>query len=367
MQNFRQIPFIADTCQMEKWFHGEDEYRVQVTHGKPIDILTLKMNIVEDFARSVHKKKESVNMWLNTGNLEKVELCPICNTGTDRATEVIKIYGQPYYQCKKCSHCFLLRRLSRKKLEEYFKHDENYRATYTDNKIIQSRVNQVSIPKLEWVLKEFERIYHRRPKAILDVGAGAGHFVYACRKRDTNADGIEISQQGIEFCRNNFGIELMNKDFLNDYEEFIDSDYDVVTFWGVVECVPYPDEMVKAANQILSKKKGMVIVEVPRWNSFSTAIQKTFPNSIVRHLDPIGHIQIFTDFSLFRCFSNNGFGVVAAWYFGMDIYELISQASFALQNNAAVEKLKCLIDNLQEQLDAAKLSDEMIFAGVNKS
>ncbi len=367
MQNFRQIPLVAHSCQMEKWFLAGNEYKVQVTHGKPIDILTVKKNTIEDFAHSVHKKKESVKLWLNTENLEKVELCPLCKTGTDSASEVVKIHGQPYYQCTKCSHCFLLRRLSKNKLEEYFKHDEYYRATYTDNKIIQARVNQVSVPKLEWVLKEFGRIYHRRPEAILDVGAGAGHFVYACRKRGISADGIEISQQGIEFCRNNFGIELMNKDFLSDSGEFNDSDYDVVTFWGVLECVPYPQEMIKAAYRVLSKKKGMVIVEVPRWNSFSTAIQKTFPDSVVRHLDPIGHIQIFTDFSLSGCFRKNGFDIVAAWYFGMDIYELVSQTSFALQNNETREILKRVINSLQEQLDAGKLSDEMIFAGVAKS
>ena len=121
--------------------------------------------------------------------------------------------------------------------------------------------------------------------------------------------------------------------------------------------------MLNAASKMISGKRGLVITEVPRWDSFSTAIQNAFPNSIVRHLDPLGHINCFTDTSLATAYKMNNLDIVAAWYFGMDAYELVIQISYLLNENKVIKELKPYISNFQNRLDLAMLSDGMVFAG----
>ena len=88
------------------------------------------------------------------------------------------------------------------------------------------------------MIKHFEKVYGRKPKAILDVGAGSGHFVYACKQLGIRADGIELSNSGRQFSKNVFGVELMDADFYSQWEQF--SDYEVISFWGVIEHTPFP-------------------------------------------------------------------------------------------------------------------------------
>ena len=104
-------------------------------------------------------------------------------------------------------------------------------------------------------------------------------------------------------------------------------------------------------------------MSVPRWNCFGTVVQTAFPDSVVRHLDPLGHLHCFTDFSLATAFENSRFVPVAAWYFGMDAYELVTQLSFQMEQNSVIYTLGKHIPAFQQSIDDARLSDEIIMAG----
>ena len=76
------------------------------------------------------------------------------------------------------------------------------------------------------------------------------------------------------------------------------------------------------------------------------------------------HIQCFSDSSLATAFSLSGYDIVAAWYFGMDMYELVTQLSYILGNNKVLDVMREKIPLFQKRLDLAKLSDFMVFVGV---
>lgn len=362
----RIVPFEAKNIQVETWISkdpkAERRYNVEVTLGKPIDILSLKLNMIENFSAKVTQIRDSrISLFKKKDNLERVNLCPICKTQMRDNRPILNVYGARYHQCKNCSHYFVIERPTRKALEDFYSKDSHYQSTYADKRTTKTRVQQVAIPKAKWIIKQFERIYGRKPKSILDVGGGSGHFVYACRNLGIMADGIEISENGRRFCKKNFGFELINKDFREEWKAF--TNYEVITFLGVIEHVPYPLEMLKAASMTLVGKEGLIAVEVPRWNCFSTAIQTEFFHSIVRHLDPLGHINSFTDSSLATAFEICKFEIVAAWYFGMDTYELVTQLSYLLNNNKVIRDIGKCIPAFQNAIDLAKLSDEMVFVG----
>ena len=122
---------------------------------------------------------------------------------------------------------------------------------------------------------------------------------------------------------------------------------------------------LKAAYQTLSGRRALVIAEVPRWDCLGTAIQSAFSDSIARHLDPLGHINCFTDSSLATAFESSGFVPVSAWYFGMDAFELTMQLSYLMgeKGSLILDSLGSFIRLLQDSVDQARLCDEMVLAG----
>jgi 2-polyprenyl-3-methyl-5-hydroxy-6-metoxy-1,4-benzoquinol methylase len=321
------------------------------------------MNMVNNFEKSVNEiKKTRSHIFSNPENLECVSQCPICEGKQTQHT--LTIYNANYHQCLNCLHYYLIERPNKIVLEDFYSQNQSYQSTYTDKESTETRVQQVAMPKVEWVINHFERVYGRKPKAILDVGAGSGHFVYACRQLGIKADGIELSHSGRQFSKNVFGIELIDADFYTQWDQF--SDYELISFWGVIEHTPYPLKMLESAYQILADLEGMVVAEVPRWDCLSTAIQSQYNSSVVRHLDPHGHLNIFTDSSLATSLIKTNFKIISAWYFGMDAYELVTQLSYKLKDNRIIENLKEMIPSLQKQIDSGYLSDNMVFAGIPK-
>ena len=356
-----------DVSHTEVWASrrsGEDSARcheVDVRLGKPVDILTLKANVLEDFAAHAARTRDSRSRLYAAGATECVHRCPICGADSADSLLRISIYGAAYHQCPECSHCFILHRPTKAALDEFYAGDAHYAATYTDLRAAETRVRQVAAPKAEWMAAQFERLYGRKPQSILDVGAGGGHFVHACRQMGLDASGIEPSAANSKFCRNHFGFDLDPVDFIEEWRAFLG--VDVVTFWGVIEHVPYPMNLLRAAAWLLDGREGLVIAEVPRWDSFSTAVQTAFPDSIVRHLDPLGHIHCFTDSSIATAFELTGLAPSAAWYFGMDGYELTMQIAHVLQDDRALNILGPHIPVLQRTADQGRLSDEIVLAG----
>ena len=343
-----------ETEYIEMW--GKNP--VQITIGESIDLISLKKNIVENFKGNVEKIKTS-RQKLYGGDLIPVLNCPVCGQSSEKAEEMFIIYSAKYVMCPHCSHRFVAETPNKKALETFYTTDTHYQKTYADKRTTDVRVKQVAVPKLEWVEKTYEMRYGRKPKRILDVGAGSGHFVQACLQAGYEATGLELSESGRDFCLENFGFELENRDFLTEIYE----DYDIVTLWGVIEHTPHPVKMLQAAKKALGVQ-GMVCVQTPHWNSVSTSIQQIFRSTVVRHLDPLGHINVFTERSLEIAMEKAGFKVTAAWYLGMDSYELVMQLAAVLNDATVIYKLKDIIPTIQKTLNTAKISDGIIFAGV---
>lgn len=364
----RTHPFTPSAERTEVWTctsdSGEREHLVHVTLGKPVDIVSLKSDLLRRFGDTVRRIRESRKCFLAAAT-DLVCECPVCGTITpDTPEPVANIYGARYVQCPSCTHCFVQLRPSRKALEDFYANDRDYQATYANRSSTGIRLEQVARPKAAWALRRFGSVLGATPARVLDVGAGSGHFVKACRDLGLDADGIEPSRLGRDFCSEEFGIDLFDGDFAEDYSLF--AGYDLVTFWGVIEHVPNPMEMLGAAVQLLAGHDGMICVEVPRWDCFGTAVQLVFSDSVVRHLDPLGHVHCFTDSSLATAFEMSDLEISAAWYFGMDFYELTTQLAHATGEGAVLEELASRIPFFQSVLDMSLLSDEMVLAGVSR-
>ena len=125
--------------------------------------------------------------------------------------------------------------------------------------------------------------------------------------------------------------------------------------------------MLETAYQLLKEKNGLVIAEVPRWDSLTTAILADKQNSVYRNLDPLFHINVFSDSSLATSFRKANFDIAAVWYFGMDLFELLVQFFHKnTKNNQGIDDFKKNMPALQQQIDNGRLSDTMVLAGKPK-
>ena len=108
----------------------------------------------------------------------------------------------------------------------------------------------------------------------------------------------------------------------------------------------------------------MIVVEVPRFDCVGTSIQRQYPDTVARHLDPTSHVNCFTDASLMTALLACGYKPVAAWYFGMDAYEFLVQLALHADACPVMEQFSSLIAPLQNCLDAGLLCDDIIVAAV---
>jgi 2-polyprenyl-3-methyl-5-hydroxy-6-metoxy-1,4-benzoquinol methylase len=349
----------AAAPEVEEEWSAPDGWRgtVRITHGKPMDIRRLKARVLADPNRVVSEIAASRRTQYAV-SLVALESCPACGEALVEVEPYVEIYGASYERCLRCQHVFVRSQPSSEAVSTFYADDIAYAATYTDRASARHRLEEVALPKARWALDVYLSVHERVPNRILDVGAGGGHFVRACRDLGHVADGIELSASSRRFAADAFDVELADADITTSMQL---GDAELVTMWGVIEHVPQPVELLRAARRAIGPK-GMVVVAVPRWTSLSSAVQSAFPESVVRHMDPGGHLHLFSDNSLLVMASRVGLRPRHAWYYGMDAYELVMQAALRSRDGDASDGFAGCIEPVQAQIDVAHLSDEIAVA-----
>ena len=343
--------------------NDSERFPMDVYLGKKTDLLKLKSDIVNDLKSKQKYYKESRTKIYEKQNTESVNNCPICNEDASNSTPKVIIYDAEYIQCNSCTHVYVANRPTKTAIEGFYLNDVTYAATYTNKTAAESRLNAIAVPWLKWTMETYKKHHGHYPKSVLDVGSGAGHFVEACRRAGLKADGIELSDSSRKFSQEIWGIDLDGRDFMEAYSDY--KGYDVVTFWGLLEHTPNPSSILQTAYKIIeSSEGGMVISKVPRWESLSAAIQRLKSDTIIRHLDPMGHIMCFTDQSAAEIYYQNQIKPVSAWYYGMDVYEMLMQISTSIDQFDPLTKTGHLQVELQQFVDEMRFADGLTLAGV---
>lgn len=369
LQWLKQTPLVQQgERDKEIWMRQDGEetqaFPMDLYLGKKTDLLSLKKNIVQSLKDKVTYYQQSRKK-LYGGEHERVLECPVTGISTDKTELVADIYGAEYVQTPDTGHVYVRNRPTKRAIHDFYLNDVTYAATYTDKSAAESRLNAIAVPWCKWMLDVYEKQYGRRPRRILDVGSGAGHFVEACRRAGLEAEGIELSESSRQFARDIWGFEMDGRDFTTVTEEY--KGYDVVTFWGLLEHTPNPGAILKAAYDVVSPSEGgMVISKLPRWNSLSSASQRLNPETIIRHIDPMGHIMLFTDASAAELYVRNGFKPTAAWYYGMDVYETLMQVGHLTDAYEGFTLSGSFQTELQQFIDEVRFSDGITLVGIPK-
>lgn len=352
----------------EQWIrevNGKEElFDMDLYLGKKTDLLKLKKNIISSLDDKIKYYRSTREKLYSNEDYEYVDQCPVTGISTEKTEDIENIYGAQYVQTPDTGHVYVKNRPSKKSIHDFYLNDVTYAATYTDKAGAENRLNAIAVPWLEWTKKVYFKKYGKYPKKILDVGSGAGHFVEACKRDGIEAKGIELSESSQKFAREIWGFELDGRNFLDVIEEY--KGYDIVTFWGLLEHTPNPKKILEGAHAIVNESEngGMVISKLPRWNSLSSAAQRLSKETILRHIDPMGHIMLFSDASAAEMYYLTHFKPIAAWYYGMDVYETFMQASNKVKEYSILNETGHFQQELQQFIDENKFADGLTLVGV---
>ena len=130
---------------------------------------------------------------------------------------------------------------------------KKFTGKYYGKKIITPRLddNKRYISYVENFLKN---------KKILDFGCGDGGFLNLCKNKAKELYGIEISQQNIDFIKENYSFINIVKDIDN-----LNNKFDIVTLFHTYHYLDQPLRSLKKIFHSL-KKKGKIIIEIPNAN-----------------------------------------------------------------------------------------------------
>ena len=167
---------------------------------------------------------------------------------------------------------------------------------------------------------------------ILDVGCGAGYFVFASLLRNLLASGLDVSKKMIEFVNvqisndlNKIPLVCVNEDKF--YSEIVRTNADIISAIGVIEHLREPHKFIIAFQK---SKAEYLYYSVPML-SFSVVLENVFKNVFPRQLSG-GHTHLFTESSVKKINEVIGIQSIAEWRFGtdaMDLYRHIIANLFA--------------------------------------
>jgi SAM-dependent methyltransferase len=120
---------------------------------------------------------------------------------------------------------------------------------------------------------------------ILDIGCGAGQFLWALDSSRWEKTGVELSRNTVELVLHKLpSLQLVAGDIYSS--ELPEGNFDVITFWHALEHLPDPEKVIDRAAALL-RPNGWLIVSLPNLASFQARFFRKYwyPfDDVPRHL-----------------------------------------------------------------------------------
>ena len=150
-----------------------------------------------------------------------------------------------------------------------------------------------------------EKLLNKKNVDLLDIGCGRGLFLQLMKKKGWSVYGTESSSVSASAAKKNLGEEavLVSKN-LDEFKN-INTKFDIITLWHVLEHLQEPKKIIDLLEKKLSPG-GYVVIETPNFHSFQHFINR---NNWI-HLDCPRHITHFTKNGLIGFFDSKKFKII---------------------------------------------------------
>lgn len=244
---------------------------------------------------------------------------------------------------------------------------ENYAATYlaASQSAFQERVSEIYVPKAQFLRDALAEL-GEKPSRLIDIGAGAGHFLSAAILSGfTDAIGYEPSKTLVTHGNAMIGQQRLIQHELSDLVLIIKkAEAQVVSAIFVLEHAQSPRSVIQALSE--NEKIKFVYFSVPLFSP-TVLFESVFPYVMPRHL-VAGHTHLYTERSLRHLFDEFGLTPVAEWWFGLDFGDLYRSLLVSLDKaempnvplrEYLTKEFLPLVDRLQNVLDMAHQCTEV--------
>ena len=151
--------------------------------------------------------------------------------------------------------------------------DEYFDSIYGEGKKLTKNEYESHSVRFEEIYREF--LPENRSTNILDVGAGAGYFLYHLKKKGyTNFYGIDISKQQVKFCKEKVTERIECADAF-DFLKSKENTYDFISAHDVLEHIQ-KDKVIPLLKLFYAslKPQGQLLLRVPNMgNPFSVRLR----------------------------------------------------------------------------------------------
>jgi 2-polyprenyl-3-methyl-5-hydroxy-6-metoxy-1,4-benzoquinol methylase len=221
------------------------------------------------------------------------------------------------FQIQKCRNCGLVQvnpqpsfeEVKKYYSDEYFEKrtDRGYDNYYSEKiKTEIERVFQLNLNELSFF--EWESSLGKNKNA-LDIGCAAGYFVNFLKNRGWNSKGIEIASGPIQYAREKWKLEIIEKDFL-EWDKEANEKFDLITLWASIEHLHHPSETLSKISKHL-KPKGRMIVSTCRYG-----ILAKMKGVHWRFMNVPEHLYYYSFSGLKKSISNTGLRYISSLSYG---------------------------------------------------
>lgn len=240
-----------------------------------------------------------------------VRNCPLCSS-TDRDFLWDSEDGYNYVRCRDCEFVYVTPCFTYDQWREYFRRFEKD-TKQINNILIESRFEdaylQEDFKRFSFYLELLKK--YKSTGRILDIGCLSGSFLKLARDYGYTPYGIEYRLLAIEAARKKFDLQITEGFFEELAPNIIlnNQRFEIITLWETLEHVLFPDNVIKNANQLLSKN-GLIGITVPNYDNLQVKILRERCFHCLGGPGNAGHINMFTPTTLRTILEQNNFEVL---------------------------------------------------------
>jgi len=319
--------------------------KIQITTGKDCDITQLKGVNFKDFKRHNDISKTVSKEFLKAKNKKFIKKCRIC--GSSKIKLIAKIMGASFMQCKICTHVFNKYTYKYSFLKNFWKQKGNVINVHTHSGQQKYRPKFLSEPKVDFILKNVKK---RKNMNWLDMACGNGEFLTQVKRKGVKPYGFDLNARDVKLAQKK-GLNVLRKDMTDFCEYALTNNikFDFASATGYFDMVSDPNYELRTFNKVM-KKGGLLMIDLPNFNSVCHDMIRSFPDQSIRHLNA-AQTSSYTYKSLSLLFKRNGYKIIKRWAYGIDFYMIMNVLNQYNKNFYKTNAMKVMTKNFSKFQD----------------
>ena len=256
----------------------------------------------------------------------KLDRCPVCtshNINHIITAEDFLITREKFqiYSCNECGLRFTNPRPNDDQLAGYYDSNEYISHSNESASLVDGLYKIARTFTLRRKRKLIEKLSFK--KRLLDVGCGTGHFIDYCQQHGWQVNGVEPNEIARTQAEDKTKIIIQH-----DLSEVVDTSYEVITLWHVLEHLPDLEQTMNQLKSLLAPG-GVLIIAVPNFDAYEATVFDEYWAAY----DVPRHLYHFNRKALAQLSKKHGLKIVRTYPMKLDSF-YISLLSNKNKNNS---------------------------------